>query len=146
MYLIFMSVITRFKVHIQVIDNTRSTTFILFDRIVAQGLGRSTQDLVDAIAEVLFFPFISDLLIVTSQKIFKKPFLPNYYLLCLQRNVDSSYPEELNLFVDKRMLFKVEVNDSNLYRNWRSYTVKKMIADDEIITRFISHHGINVNI
>jgi hypothetical protein len=48
------------------------------------------------------------------------------------------------MFVDQRMLFKVEVNDSNLYRNWRSYTVKKMTADNEIIKRFISHHGINV--
>jgi hypothetical protein len=42
-------------VHVQVIDNTGSTTFILFDRVVAQSLGRSAQDLLDAVAEVNYF-------------------------------------------------------------------------------------------
>jgi len=48
------------------------------------------------------------------------------------------------MFVDQRMLFKVEVSDSNLYRNrnWRSYTVRKLTMDDDIINRFITLHGI----
>lgn len=41
------------------------------------------------------------------------------------RNEGIPYPTELNVFVDKRMLFKVDVTDANLYRNWRSYTVKE---------------------
>lgn len=40
-----------FKVLVQVIDNTGSTTFFLFDCIVAQSLGRSGQDLLDVVAE-----------------------------------------------------------------------------------------------
>lgn len=48
------------------------------------------------------------------------------------------------MLVDKRMLFKVEVNDSNLYLNWCSYTVKKVTADNEIIKQFISQLGINL--
>ena len=43
------------------------------------------------------------------------------------------------------MLFKVEVNDANLYRNWRSFTVKKLTLDDEIIKGFLTFHGINVS-
>lgn len=54
------------------------------------------------------------------------------------------YPPELDIFVDKRMLFKVEVGDANLFRNWRSYTVKKLTQDDNIINQFLSLHGINV--
>jgi hypothetical protein len=42
------------------------------------------------------------------------------------------------------MLFKVEVTDANLYRNWRGYTVKKLTDDEEIINRFTTLHGINV--
>lgn len=39
--------IPRFKVHVQVIDNTGSTVFVLFDRIVSQFLGQNVQDLLD---------------------------------------------------------------------------------------------------
>jgi hypothetical protein len=42
------------------------------------------------------------------------------------------------------MLFKVEVTDANLYRNWRGYTVKKLTDDEDIINRFTSLYGINV--
>ncbi|GAU39680.1 hypothetical protein TSUD_320940 [Trifolium subterraneum] len=39
--------IPRFKVHLQVIDDTGSITFIMFDRVVSQVLGRTAQDLLD---------------------------------------------------------------------------------------------------
>jgi hypothetical protein len=42
------------------------------------------------------------------------------------------------------MLFKVEVTDANLFRNWRGYAVKKLTSDEEIINRFTTLHGINV--
>ncbi|KAK2410174.1 replication protein A 70 kDa DNA-binding subunit [Trifolium repens] len=35
----------------------------------------------------------------------------------------GAYPNELDVFVNKRMLFKVEVTDANLFRNWRGYAV-----------------------
>ncbi|KAK2408870.1 hypothetical protein QL285_044347 [Trifolium repens] len=44
--------IPRFKVHLQVIDNTGSITFVMFDRIVSQVLGRKAQDLLDAMNNV----------------------------------------------------------------------------------------------
>lgn len=50
------------------------------------------------------------------------------------------------MFVDKRMLFKVEVSDANLFRNWRSYTVNKLTDSDEIIKNFLTLHGINVSL
>lgn len=42
------NVVPRFKLHVELIDNTRSTSFILFDRNVANHVGRSVQDLIDA--------------------------------------------------------------------------------------------------
>lgn len=36
----------RFKVHLQVMDNTGSTSFILFDRNVSNYVGKSVQDLI----------------------------------------------------------------------------------------------------
>jgi hypothetical protein len=48
------------------------------------------------------------------------------------------------VFVNKRVLFKVEVTDANLYRNWRGYTVKKLSDEEDIINRFTELHGINV--
>jgi hypothetical protein len=61
-----------------------------------------------------------------------------------QDRSSNSYPQELDVFVEKRMLFKVKVTDANLYRNWRSYTVKKFSDENDIIGRFADLHGINV--
>ncbi|KAK2421360.1 hypothetical protein QL285_031999 [Trifolium repens] len=100
--------VPKFRVHLQVIDDTGSITFVMFDRVVFQILGRTAQDLLDAM------------------------------------NNEHTYPQELNVFINKRMLFKVEVTDANLYRNWRGYTVKKLSDDDDIIKRFAALHGIYV--
>ncbi|GAU47014.1 hypothetical protein TSUD_403240 [Trifolium subterraneum] len=62
----------------------------------------------------------------------------------LGRWSSNNYPSELDVFVEKRLLFKVEVTDANLYRNWRGYTVKKVTDDADTIARFISLHGITV--
>ncbi|KAK2428444.1 hypothetical protein QL285_026965 [Trifolium repens] len=102
--------IPRFKVQLQVMDNTGSITFVMFDRIVSQVLGRTAQDLLDAMNN---------------------------------EEASNAYPQELDMFVDKRILFKVEITDANLYRNWRGYTVKKLSFDDDIINRFTTLHGID---
>jgi hypothetical protein len=39
-------------VHVQVMDNTGSTSFILFDRNVSNYVGKSVQDLIDAQGQV----------------------------------------------------------------------------------------------
>ncbi|KAK2390596.1 hypothetical protein QL285_064119 [Trifolium repens] len=102
--------IPKFKIHLQVIDNTGSITFVLFDRVVFQIVGVTAQDLLDGMNN--------------------------------EQN-SRSYPPQLEVFINKRMLFKVEVTDANLYRNWRGYTVKKLTDDEDIINRFTSLHGIN---
>ncbi|GAU38859.1 hypothetical protein TSUD_154220 [Trifolium subterraneum] len=45
--------IPRFKVHLQVIDDTGSITFVMFDRVVSQVLGRTAQDLLDTMNNVV---------------------------------------------------------------------------------------------
>ncbi|XP_058784536.1 uncharacterized protein LOC131659346 [Vicia villosa] len=71
--------VPRFKVHIQVIDKTGSTTFILFDRIVSQVLGRNVQDLLDSMG---------------------------------QGSNANAYPSDLDTFLDKQILFKVEITNN----------------------------------
>jgi hypothetical protein len=44
--------VCRFKLHVQVMDNTGSTSFILFDRNVSSYVGRSVQDLIDTQGQV----------------------------------------------------------------------------------------------
>ncbi|MCH79270.1 replication factor A protein [Trifolium medium] len=105
------TVVPRFKVHLQVIDNTGSITFVMFDKTITQVIGRTAQDLLDGMNN---------------------------------ERTTGSYPQELDVFVDKRMLFKIEVADANLYRNWRNYNVKKLTDDEDIINRFTTLHGINV--
>jgi hypothetical protein len=64
--------------------------------------------------------------------------------LFFQHNRGGSYPSELDVFVGKRMLFKVEITKGNLLHNWRNYGVKRTSDDKELITRFITHHQIEV--
>lgn len=42
----------RYKVHLLVIDNSGSTKFFFFDRVVSQVLGRSVHDLLDGMTNV----------------------------------------------------------------------------------------------
>ncbi|WJX28734.1 hypothetical protein P8452_17416 [Trifolium repens] len=53
--------IPKFKVHLEVIDNTGSITFILFDRVVTQVVGTTALDLLDSISDMGFnFSFLFD--------------------------------------------------------------------------------------
>jgi hypothetical protein len=49
----FFQTFLRFKLHVQVMDNTGSTSFILFDRNVSNYVGKSVQDLIDAQGQVI---------------------------------------------------------------------------------------------
>lgn len=59
-----------------------------------------------------------------------------------QPNYSSDYPSDLDSFVGKQMLFKVEVSDGNLLHNWHNYAVKRTTADEDIINRFAVLHNI----
>jgi len=62
----------------------------------------------------------------------------------MQPNNSSDYPSDLDSFVGKQMLFKVEVSDGNLLHNWRNYAVKRTTADEDVINRFVVFHNIKV--
>jgi hypothetical protein len=47
----------RFKLHLQVMDHTGSTSFIVFDRNVQNFVGKSVQDLIDAQVHIRFYTF-----------------------------------------------------------------------------------------
>lgn len=62
-----------------------------------------------------------------------------------QPNYSSDYPSDLDSFVGKQMLFKVEVSDGNLLHNWHNYAVKRTTADEDIINRFAVLHNIKLS-
>jgi hypothetical protein len=59
-------------------------------------------------------------------------------------NKSVEYPLDFNFFVDKKMLFKVEVSDGNVNRKWRNYGVKRATDEVEVIDEFIKKYNIKV--
>ena len=57
-------------------------------------------------------------------------------------NKSIGYPIDFNFFVDKKMLFKVEVSDGNINRKWRNYGVKRATDDVEVINEFIKKYNL----
>jgi len=62
----------------------------------------------------------------------------------MQTNKDAEYPPEFNIFVDKQILFKVEVSEGNVKKKYRNYTVKRATDDVSIIEQFMSKHNLKV--
>ena len=48
------------------------------------------------------------------------------------------------MFIDKQMLFKVEVSRGNVNYKWRNYAVKKATDEPDIIQQFLAKHNIQV--
>jgi len=67
-------------------------------------------------------------------------------LICshLKENKDDDYPAEFKVFLDKQILFKVEVSEGNVTRKYRNYAVKKATDDADTIAGFLSKHKLNV--
>ncbi|XP_045817056.1 uncharacterized protein LOC123910068 isoform X1 [Trifolium pratense] len=103
--------VSRFKVHVVVMDDSGSITFVLFDRVVTEILGRNVADL---IAE-------------------------------FNQGIGSdSYPPDLNMFINKQMLFKVEITKGHVNKRYNNYNVKRATDDAAIIQKFISLHNIKM--
>ena len=62
----------------------------------------------------------------------------------VQQNKEADFPSEMDIFYGKQMLFKVEVAEGNLIHNWRSYAVKRVTDDVDMIKRFMVLHSIKV--
>lgn len=109
--------VCRFKVHVEVINNTGSTTFILFDCVVTPFLGRTVKDLLDGMQNVWIFFLYEFAMNFIYMSAYIQWILVMCYALYVLQDQNAIYPAELNAFVDKRILFKVEVSDANLFRN-----------------------------
>jgi hypothetical protein len=42
------------------------------------------------------------------------------------QHYNGEYPADLDVFIDKKMLFKVEITYGNLKHGWRNYAVKRV--------------------
>lgn len=63
----------------------------------------------------------------------------------VQNKHGGEYPSELDNFIGKQMLFKVEITDGNLLHNWRNYVVKRTSGNADLIKQFISPHKIEIS-
>jgi len=70
--------------------------------------------------------------------------MTNYYPLLTQANSSREYPADLDVLLDKQMLFKVEVSRGNINYGWRNYAGKRATSDGNIIQQFIKKHELKV--
>jgi len=62
----------------------------------------------------------------------------------MQVNINKQYPSELDAFIGKEMLFKVEITYGNLLHSWRNYAIKRTSDDANLIGRFKTLHNVKV--
>jgi hypothetical protein len=118
-------------------DDTGSTTFVLFDRQVTQFIGRTVEDLIKEHDKVLdrsmyyIWAFVFHVIL-------------NSHLLIFRQGGASDYPTDFDVLLDKQILFKVEVGEGNIMKKYRNYTVKKASDDVGVIEQFMSKYNLEV--
>ncbi|MQL92460.1 hypothetical protein Taro_025089 [Colocasia esculenta] len=61
----------------------------------------------------------------------------------LMKDGDSdSFPKELDQFLEKKFLFKIQISDYNLRQNWSIFTVIRMCDDTSIIDTYLATSNI----
>ncbi|MQL77931.1 hypothetical protein Taro_010329 [Colocasia esculenta] len=50
----------------------------------------------------------------------------------------ESFPEELDIFLNKRFIFKIQISEFNLQQKWPIYTVIRVTDDDSLIEEYLS--------
>lgn len=58
-----------------------------------------------------------------------------------QGSEDDYYPDELNDLVGKKIVFRTDVDDLNIKRNSRVYTVFKMTDDEQVLAKLLNKDG-----
>jgi len=59
-------------------------------------------------------------------------------------NKSVERPLDFNFFVDKKLLFMVEVSDGNVNRKWRNYGVKRATDEVKVINEFMKKYNLKV--
>jgi len=94
---------------------------------------------------ILWLFYSSLILVIPFQENHKLPrLMTNYYPLLTQANSSREYSADLDVLLDKQMLFKVEVSRGNINYGWRNYAVKRATSDGNIIQQFIKKHELKV--
>ena len=66
------------------------------------------------------------------------------FLIFTQTNKDYDYLVEFKAFIDKQILFKVEVGEGNVARRYMNFAVKKATDDAGVIDEFMSKNNLKV--
>lgn len=61
----------------------------------------------------------------------------------MQEGNDHSFPDELDVLVNRRFIFKVEISMFNIRQGSKTYTVRKMSDNINMIKRFQSSSNIS---
>ncbi|XP_020253862.1 replication protein A 70 kDa DNA-binding subunit-like [Asparagus officinalis] len=56
---------------------------------------------------------------------------------------DDSFPQELDVLVKRKLLFKIQVSEFNLNQNWPVFSVSKMTNDENLIVAFRDNLDLN---
>lgn len=66
------------------------------------------------------------------------------FLIFSHTNIDYDYPVEFKAFIDKQILFKVEVSEGNVSRRYGNFAVKKATNDAGVIDEFMSKNNLKM--
>lgn len=141
--LCFSVLIGRYRINLRVIDETESAVFTLFDRDATLLLGRTCANLLDGINQVFIHHWHASTLpqfhviIVTN---------PSYALIqLLKETVNKPVPNAFDALIGKTMLFKVDVSPPRSMRFGRTFSIRKICFQEDIIDRFKGQQTLEVN-
>jgi len=70
----------------------------------------------------------------------------SFYHLFFQAIKKDDYPTDFRVFMDKEILFKIEISVGNINRRFMTYAVKKATDDGDAIKQFKTKHNIKVKL
>ncbi|CAI9117332.1 OLC1v1018704C1 [Oldenlandia corymbosa var. corymbosa] len=110
------AVVPRFRVQVRVLDDSGSTSFLLFDKDVYKCIRKTALHVRE------------DMLKIESED--ERP----------------KVPKGLERLVGKKFIFKIEVSEYNIDNNWPMYTVLRMSSEMSIINAFESCSSVNQDV
>ncbi|XP_076894221.1 uncharacterized protein LOC143546442 [Bidens hawaiensis] len=110
----------RFRIPIRVQDTTGVVSLTLFDRAAKQLFNKTTEEVVIGDAESII---VNDLL-----------FLYNHFkFLYMHVDVMQALPEEVNVILEKKFAFIIDVTDYNIKTSYDVFGVSKLTDDDDVV-------------
>jgi hypothetical protein len=130
-------------IKVRVIDETDSATFVIFDRDAALLLKKTAADMIESMGvNYIHYSNIKTLVcFLFAYLYFNYMYHIFFYILCNcclydQSDESETLPKEISSLVESTFLFKVETNISTDARFEKSYRVRRISNDVELLKKF----------